>query len=115
MKKTIFNNALLAAIVSLTFSSMASAHHMSEDVNPNFDFVDEQISDMHIEVVDELLEDGDVMGSIASGMGAEPTSVSMGGSVDSGSMAAPTTAQVVSVPGGGSGMGGASMACSARR
>ncbi|MGD8588080.1 MAG: hypothetical protein PVG22_04540 [Chromatiales bacterium] len=97
---------------------------MSEDVNPNYDFVDDQVSDMHNDVVDALLEDGEVMGGIASGMGAEPTTLSMGGSVDSGSMggsvdsgsmAAPTTAQVVSVPGSGSGMGGASMAGAGRR
>jgi len=103
MKKTVFNNAMLAAIVSLTFTSMASAHHMSEDVNPNYDFVDEQISDMHTEVIDTLLEDEELMGGIAGDMGAEPTMTGMGGG--SADMAGPATAQVVSVPGSGVGSG----------
>jgi hypothetical protein len=113
MKKTIFNNAMLAAIVSLTFTSMASAHHMSSDVNPNYDFVDEQISDMHTEVIDAMVEDGELMGGMMSSMGAESSTMGMGGSVDTGSMTAPATAQVVSVP--GSGMGGGSGAGSSRR
>ena len=103
MKKTICNNAIMVAIVSLTFTSMASAHHMSEDVNPNYDFVDDQISDMHIEVVDTLLEDGELMGGMADNMGAVEPTLGMGsGSTD---MAAPLTAQVVSVPGSASGTG----------
>ena len=113
MKKTIFNNAIIVAIVSLTFTSMASAHHMSEDVNPNYDFVDDQISDMHVEVVDTLLEDGELMGGMSSNMGAvEPM---MGSEIGMGSsdMATTVTAQVVSVP--GSGMGSASMGGSSRR
>jgi hypothetical protein len=105
MKKTIFNNAMLAAIVSLTFTSMASAHHMSEDVNPNYDFVDDQISDMHTEVVDTLLEDGELMGGMASNMGAVEPMMGMGGSVDTSDMGSAVTAQVVSVPGSGSGAG----------
>jgi hypothetical protein len=115
MKKTVFNNAMLAAIVSLTFTSMASAHHMSEDVNPNYDFVDEQISDTHNDVVDALLEDEEMMGGIASDMGAEPSTMGMGSGIDSSDMTAPVTAQVVSIPGTGSGMGGASGAGSSRR
>ena len=111
MKKTIFNNAMLAAIVSLTFTSMVSAHHMSEDLNPNYDFVDEQISDNHTEVIDTLLEDDELMGGMASSMGAETTTMGMG--TDSTDMAAPVTAQVVSVP--GSGMGSASGTGSSRR
>jgi len=103
MKKTVFNNAMLAAIVSLTFTSMASAHHMSEDVNPNFDFVDEQISDMHNEVIDTLLEDGELMGGMASSTGAEPTMTGMGSSFTD--TTAPASAQIVSVPGSGTSSG----------
>ena len=105
MKKTIFNNAILAAIVSLTFTSMASAHHMSEDVNPNYDFVDDQISDNHEEVIDTLLEDDELMGGMMSDMGAESSMMGMGGSVDTSDMGATLTSQVISVPGSGMGSG----------
>ena len=108
MKKTVFNNTILAAIVSLTFTSMASAHHMSEDVNPNFDFVDDQISDMHNEVVDTLLEDGELMGGMESNMGAVEPMMGLGGSVDTTDIGSSVTAQVVSVPGSGMGSGSGS-------
>ena len=93
MKKTIFNKAVVAAIVSLTFTSMASAHHMSIDVNPNYDFVDDQISDMHIEVVDSLIEDDEMMGGMASSMGSASTTAGMETGMGSGmgSTSAPRT------------------------
>ena len=83
MKKTIFNNAIVAAIVSLTFTSMASAHHMSIDVNPNYEFVDDQISDIHTEVVDELLEDGDLLDRMASNMGSGQSMMGTGSGMGS--------------------------------
>jgi hypothetical protein len=111
MKKTVYSSAILAAIVSLTFTSMASAHHMSEDVNPNFDFVDDQISDMHIEVIDTMLEDGELMGGMADSTGAEPAMTGTGSS----DMAGSATTQVVSMTGTGSSSGGASAGGSSRR
>lgn len=64
---------MLAAIASLVMSGYVSAHHPSEDMNPNFDTIDENISDMHIIVVDGLLEDAeddDLMASTAQGSDA---------------------------------------------
>ena len=115
MKKTIFSNAIMVAIVSLTFTSMASAHHMSIDVNPNYDFVDDQISDMHIEIVDTLIEDGEIMGGMASDMGAVTPMLGMGtgADTDTSTMGSSATTQVVSVS--GSSMGSASGGGSSRR
>jgi len=61
MNKALLKTAVFAAITSFAVTGQAWAHHPSEDTNPNFDFVDEQISDMHIEIVDEMLEDDDSM------------------------------------------------------
>jgi hypothetical protein len=71
MNKTLLKTALFAIVTSFAMSGQTWAHHPSEDMNPNFDFVDGQISEMHIEIIDEMLEDGDSMIS----------SRSMGGSV----------------------------------
>ena len=49
MKKLTYTIAIFMAMVATS----VFAHHPSEDVNPNFDIVDEQISDMH----DEMLPD----------------------------------------------------------
>ena len=70
MKKTIINTTVLATIATLAFAPLASAHHPSEDVNPNYEMVDENISDMHIEIIDAMLEDGDLMSSTNRGSDA---------------------------------------------
>ena len=69
MKKTLLTSTLL-----MTFASASAfAHHPSADVNPNYDSVDENISDMHNTVIDariEETEDDDMgrgdMGAMAS-------------------------------------------------
>ena len=68
MNKTLLKTTMIAAIASLSMGGQVWAHHPSEDMNPNFDLVDEQVSDMHIEIIDEMLEDGDLMSSTARGM-----------------------------------------------
>lgn len=59
--------------------SRCERFNLSEDVNPNFDFVDDQISDMHEEVIDTLLEDDELMGGMLNIMGADTTTVGMAG------------------------------------
>lgn len=61
MNKTLLKSALFAAIASFAVTGPVLAHHPSEDTNPNFDFVDEQVSDMHNEIIDEMLQDDDSM------------------------------------------------------
>ena len=73
MKKTLLTTTMMSAIVSLMMSGQVAAHHPSEDVNPNFDIVDENISDSHNEVIDARLEDAeddDMMASTSRGMDA---------------------------------------------
>ena len=83
MKKTIFTNSLLAALCSLSMSGYVFAHHPSEDMNPNFDFVDEQVSDMHNEIIDAMLEDDSLMGSTSRSSGASDPTVASGDAVAS--------------------------------
>ena len=78
MKKTLFNSAILAAIATLTFAPFVSAHDMGSDYNPNFDFVDDQISENHTEIIEELTEDGDLMGIVYKGTGAGEPTTAMG-------------------------------------
>ena len=78
MKKTVFNSAILSAIASLMFAPLVSAHDMGSDDNPNFDFVDGQISENHTEIIEELTEDGDLMGIVYQGTGAEEPTTAMG-------------------------------------
>ena len=63
MNKTTFKTAMIAAVASLAMSGQTWAHHPSADMNPNYDFVDSQISEMHNLIIDEMLEDGDTMTS----------------------------------------------------
>jgi len=49
MKKLTYTTAIFMAMTATS----VFAHHPSEGVNPNFDIVDEQVSDMH----DEMLPD----------------------------------------------------------
>ena len=58
MKKLTYTTAIFVAMAATS----VFAHHPSEGVNPNFDIVDEQISDMH----DQMLPD-DMGASTASG------------------------------------------------
>lgn len=91
MKKTILKTTMLAAIASLTMSGYVSAHHPSEDVNPNFATVDEQISDQHNIIIDAMLEDGDFMGGAVRAMDSNETPTVAGGDAISGDSA--TTSQ----------------------
>lgn len=106
MKNTILKTTALAAIASLTMSGYVWAHHPSEDMNPNFETVDENISDIHNTVIDAMMEDGDLMASTSQGMdGGEPTMAEGDGanaSQSSEQAAAQTDSQVVSAPGAGS-------------
>ena len=47
MKKLTYTIAIFMAMVATS----VFAHHPSEGVNPNFDIVDEQVSDMHDEML----------------------------------------------------------------
>ena len=61
--------SLVATAVLMTFASASAfAHHPSADVNPNYDRVDENISDMHNTVIDARIDDD--MGSDMDGVGA---------------------------------------------
>jgi hypothetical protein len=102
MKKTILSSTILAAITALTFAPLASAHHPSEDMNPNFDFVDEQVSDMHIEIIDAMLEDGDLMSSTSRGSDAvtSPT-MAEGVGANSSETATQSATQITTAPGNG--------------
>ena len=78
MKKTVFQSAILAAIASLTFIPYVSAHDMGEANNENFDFVDGVISENHDAIIEELTEDGDLMGITYQGTGAEEPTMAAG-------------------------------------
>ncbi len=82
MRKKVLKTTMLAAITSLGISNLAWGHHPSEDMNPNYDIVDDQVSDMHNEAIDAMLEDGDLMSSTAQGMDA--TSMASRDSTDAG-------------------------------
>ena len=103
MKKHVLKTTMIAAIASLGINSQAWAHHPSEDMNPNYEMVDDQVSDMHNEVIDAMLEDSDLMSSTARGMDATSMTTSMAsGDSASGSMAATRgAAQTVTATGGG--------------
>ena len=109
MKKTILKTTVLAAIASLAMSGYTWAHHPSEEMNPNYDTIDENISDIHNTVMDAMLEDAEddsLMASTSQGMdGGEPTmadGVGANASQSSAQAAAQTDSQVVSAPGAGS-------------
>ena len=70
MNKTLHKTAMLAAVATFIMAGPTWAHHPSEEMNPNYDFVDEQISDMHNEIIDAMLEDGDMMSSSRSMSGS---------------------------------------------
>jgi hypothetical protein len=89
MKTTIFKSALLAAVVSLTFTPIVWAHDMGEANNENIDFVDDQINDNHTDRIEELMEDDALMGVTYQGTGAEESTTAMG----DGANAVDTTAQ----------------------
>ena len=79
MKKTVMNRAILVAIAALTFSPLASAHHplsvlddYIEQLDGLFERIDENISDMHNEIVGDV-EDYEFMGNLTLSSGAEPT------------------------------------------
>ena len=103
MNKHVLKTTMLAAIASLGISSQVWAHHPSEEMNPNFEMVDEQVSDMHNEAIDAMIEDGDLMSSTARGMDATSmtTSMASGDSTDAGMAAARGTAETVTATGGG--------------
>jgi hypothetical protein len=101
---TLLKTTMIAAIASLGISSQAWAHHPSEDMNPNYDVVDEQISDMHNEVIDDMMtEDADLMSSTARGMDATSmtASTASGDSIDASMATTSGAAQTVSAPGPG--------------
>lgn len=81
MNKALLKTAVFATITSFAVTGQTWAHHPSEDVNPNYDFVDEQISDMHDEAIDERMEDGDsFMNSLRSTGGSTSQSQETSGS-----------------------------------
>ena len=103
MNKTLLKTTMIAAIASLTMGGQVWAHHPSEDMNPNFDFVDEQVSDIHIENIDEMLEDGDLMASTARGMDSNMSpNTAVGDGANTFQDANQSGAQVSVVPGRGS-------------
>jgi hypothetical protein len=104
MKKQVLKTTMLAAIASIGISSQTWAHHPSEEMNPNFEMVDDQVSDMHNEVIDAMLEDADLMSSTARGMDATTMTASMaaGDGANASQAAAQASAQVDTAPGLGS-------------
>jgi hypothetical protein len=102
MKKTLLKTTMIAAIATLGLNGQAWAHHPSEDTNPNFDTVDDLVSDMHNEVIDPMLEDGDLMSSTARGMDAtsSPSMASGDGAIASQASTQAAT-QMTSAPGRG--------------
>ena len=72
MKKLTYTTTIFMAMAAMS----VFAHHPSEGVNPNFDIVDEQVSDMH----DEMLPD-EMGANTAAGdsIMAEATQSSAGG------------------------------------
>jgi hypothetical protein len=104
MNMTVLKTTMIAAIASLGISSQAWAHHPSEEMNPNFDQVDEQVSDMHNEVIDAMMaEDADLMSSTARGMDATTmtTSMASGDGANASRAATSSSAQVTTAPGRG--------------
>ena len=101
MKKTVVNSAVLATLISLTFSPFVSAHDMGSDDNPNFDFVDEQISDNHTAIIEELTEDGDLMGIVYQGTGGGEPTTAMGDGANSVETTTQSAMQVDIAPGRG--------------
>jgi hypothetical protein len=95
MIKTLVKTAILAAAASLAMSGQSWAHHPSADMNPNYDFVDGQVSDTHNEVIDAMLEDGDLMRSSRSTDGSTAQVQEVGGATTS------AQARAVSGPGAG--------------
>jgi hypothetical protein len=109
MNTKVLKATMIAAIASLGISSQAWAHHPSEDMNPNYDLVDDQVSDMHNEAIDSMLEDADLMASTARGMDATTMTASMaaGDGANASQTAAQASTQVDTTPGGrNSGSGG---------
>jgi len=96
---TLLKTTMIAAIASLGISNQSWAHHPSEDMNPNYDVVDEQVSDMHNEAIDSMLEDDDLMSSTARGMDA--TSMGSGDSLDASTATTSGAAQTVTASGPG--------------
>lgn len=89
MNKALLKTAVFATIASFAVTGAVWAHHPSEDTNPNFDFVDEQISEMHIEIIDEMLEDDDsMMNSMRNTDGSLSRSRNLSGSATSSGPAA---------------------------
>jgi hypothetical protein len=104
MNKSVLTTTMIAAIASLGISSQAWAHHPSADMNPNYEMVDDQVSDMHNEVIDAMMaEDADLMSSTARGMDATSmtTSMASGDSADASMATTRGAAQTVSAPGPG--------------
>ena len=101
MKKTIINSAILATIATLAFSPFVMAHDMGSEDNPNFDYVDDQISDMHTDIIEELTEDGDLMGIVYQGSGAEEPTTAMGDGANEVTTTTQSGTQVLDAPGRG--------------
>ena len=106
MKKTLLTTTMMSAIAALMMSSQVAAHHPSADVNPNYDAIDENISDMHNTVIDariEEAEDDDLMASTARGMDAvdSPTTAA-GDGANSDQTSSQAGGQVEMAPGNGS-------------
>jgi hypothetical protein len=104
MNMTVLKTTMIAAIASLGISSQAWAHHPSADMNPNYEIVDSQISDMHNEVIDAMMEDADLMSSTARGMDATSMTASRasGDGANASQAAARSSVQVDVAPGRGS-------------
>lgn len=102
MKKTLLKTTMIAAIATLGMNGQAWAHHPSADTNPNYEMVDDQVSDMHNEVIDAMLEDSDMLSSTARGMDATSSpSMASGDGATSMQAATQSAAQVDVAPGRG--------------
>ena len=71
-------------------------------MNPNYDIVDSQISDMHNEAIDAMAEDADLMSSTARGMDATSMTRASGDGANASQAAARSSVQVDVAPGRGS-------------
>lgn len=108
MKNTILKTTMLAAIASLAMSGYAWAHHPAADMvdEETYATIEENISDNHIEIIDDMLEDAEddsLMSSTSEGMdGGEATTaegVGANASQTSNMGAVPTTASGISTAG----------------
>ena len=102
MNKTLLKTTMIAAIATLGMNGQAWAHHPSADMNPNYETVDDLVSDMHNEVIDDMMETSDLLSSTARGMDATSSpSMASGDGANTMQAATQSTTQVDVAPGRG--------------